>query len=70
MLDPGGGNAIYWPGGVCGGEGSCEAIITGIEAGSFAAIPKSVSFQVFVFAEYKTKVLALRLREGTYYSEV
>src|SRR5208282_876697 len=62
MLDPGGGIAVYGPGGVAGGEGSCITGITGttgIEAGSFKAIPKSVNFHVFVLAEYKTDMLTL-----------
>ena len=54
MLEPGGGIAVvYMPVGVDGGEGTG---IIATDAGSFAAIPKSVSFQVFVFAEYRTIV--------------
>jgi len=52
MLDPGGGIAVvYMPVGVDGGEGIG---IIATDAGSLAAMPKSVIFQVFVFAEYST----------------
>lgn len=52
MLEPGGGMAVvYMPVGVEGGEGIG---IIATDAGSLAAMPKSVSFQVLVFEEYKT----------------
>jgi hypothetical protein len=66
ILENGGGIAIYEPGGVGGGDGICEigekaggegileTGITGVEAGSLTAIPKSVSFHVFVLGEYNT----------------
>lgn len=54
--------------GVDGGEGIG---IMATEAGSLAAMPKSVSFQVFVFAEYSTIVnLSSRGRGGIYCCEV
>jgi hypothetical protein len=65
ILESGGGIATCGPGGVGGGDGICEAEIRagegilekdliGAEEGSLAAIPKSVSFHVFVFGEYST----------------
>ena len=41
---------------MAGGDGSCETGMTGIDAGSRTAIPKSVNFHVFVRAEYKTSI--------------
>lgn len=38
------------------GEGIGDAGIVGTDAGSFAAIPKSLSFQDFDFAEYRTGI--------------
>jgi hypothetical protein len=55
-LDPGGGIGRSWPVGVPGGVGNPVTAIVGTEAGSFAAIPKSVNFQVFVLDEYRTHV--------------
>jgi len=51
MLDPGGGIASKWPVGVSGGLGSPLTAIVGIEAGSFAAMPKSLNFHVCDFDE-------------------
>ena len=63
MLDPGGGIAVvYMPVGVDGGEGRG---IMATDAGSLAAMPKSVIFQVFVFAEYSTIISFISRGEST-----
>ena len=44
--------------GLCGmnGEGKRDAGIIDVDAESFAAIPKSLSFHVFVLEDHKTTV--------------